>query len=85
MPIYGESLHQYALHVEDYKRQNGQIYHTYPSLKSAEDQAALWAGTLDAASTASPPTRSAARWPEAARCAIDDTTGGNAGVSHASR
>src|SRR6185437_10547806 len=47
-PIYGESLHQYMLYnSEDYKRPNGQIYHTYPSLKSSEDQAALWAGTLD--------------------------------------
>ena len=46
--IYGESLHQYMLYTsEDYKTPNGQIYHTYPSLKSAEDQAALWAGTLD--------------------------------------
>ena len=46
LPIYGESLHQYMLHTaEDYKLPNGQIYHTYPSLKSAEDQKALWAGT----------------------------------------
>ena len=45
VPIYGESLHQYMLYTnEDYKRPNGQIYHTYPSLKSAEDQAALWSG-----------------------------------------
>ena len=36
LPIYGESLHQYMLHTaEDYKLPNGQIYHTYPSLKSA--------------------------------------------------
>ncbi|MBN8898772.1 MAG: hypothetical protein J0H35_11400, partial [Rhodospirillales bacterium] len=34
VPIYGESLHQYMLYsAEDYKRPNGQIYHTYPSLK----------------------------------------------------
>ena len=47
LPIYGETLHQY-LHVlgrDDYKRPNGQIYHTYPSLKSEEDQKALWHGT----------------------------------------
>jgi dihydropyrimidinase len=44
-PIYGETLHQYVLfNAEDYKRPNGQIYHTYPSLKYPEDQAALWAG-----------------------------------------
>jgi hypothetical protein len=45
-PIYGETLHQYLLYTaNDYKRPNGQIYHTYPSLKSADDQAALWDGT----------------------------------------
>ncbi|HLY45093.1 MAG TPA: amidohydrolase family protein, partial [Stellaceae bacterium] len=45
-PIYGETLHQYLMYsAEDYKRPNGQIYHTYPSLKFAEDHAALWAGT----------------------------------------
>ena len=50
LPIYGESLHQYMLHTaEDYSRPNGQIYHTYPSLKSAEDQKALWDGTLNGA------------------------------------
>ncbi|MBV8778954.1 MAG: amidohydrolase family protein, partial [Alphaproteobacteria bacterium] len=46
VPIYGETLHQYLMYTaEDYKRPNGQIYHTYPSLKFAEDHAALWAGT----------------------------------------
>src|SRR4029078_6877542 len=47
LPIYGETLHQYMLYsAEDYKRPNGQIYHTYPSLKSPEDQKALWDGTV---------------------------------------
>jgi dihydropyrimidinase len=42
LPIYGETLHQYLLYsADDYKRPNGQIYHTYPSLKSVEDQRAL--------------------------------------------
>jgi dihydropyrimidinase len=42
-PVYGETLHQYLLYnSEDYKRPGGQIYHTYPSLKFPEDQAALW-------------------------------------------
>ena len=50
LPIYGESLHQYMLYTaEDYKRPNGQIYHTYPSLKSSEDHKALWAGTRNGA------------------------------------
>ncbi len=42
-PVYGETLHQYLLYnAEDYKKPGGQIYHTYPSLKFPEDQAALW-------------------------------------------
>src|SRR5712691_13186594 len=46
VPIYGETLHQYLMYTaEDYKRPNGQIYHTYPSLKLQEDHDALWAAT----------------------------------------
>ena len=42
-PIYGETLHQYALFTaEDYKRPNGQIYHTYPGLKTKDDHKAMW-------------------------------------------
>ena len=44
-PIYGETLHQYLLYTsEDYRKPNGQVYHTYPSLKSRRDQQALWDG-----------------------------------------
>ena len=33
--MYGETLHQYMLYTaEDYKRPGGQMFHTYPSLKS---------------------------------------------------
>src|ERR1041385_5312870 len=47
LPVYGETLHQYLMYsAEDYKRPNGQTYHTYPSLKSADDQKALWHGTV---------------------------------------
>lgn len=47
LPVYGETRHRYMLYTaEDYKRPNGQIYHTYPSMKSVEDQEALWAGAL---------------------------------------
>jgi dihydropyrimidinase len=80
--IYGESLHQYMLYTsEDYKRTNGQIYHTYPSLKSAEDQAALWAGTLDGCINCVATDEiccTLAKKLQGVR--IDDTTGGNAGV-----
>src|ERR1051326_2831238 len=81
-PIYGESLHQYMLFSnEDYKRPNGQIYHTYPSLKSPEDHKELWAGTLDGAINCVATDEiccTLARKLQGVR--IDDTTGGNAGV-----
>ena len=82
VPIYGESLHQYMLKTSaDYKTKNGQIYHTYPSLKSPEDQAELWAGTLDGAINCIATDEiccTLAKKLQGAR--IDDTTGGNAGV-----
>ena len=82
MPVYGETLHQYLMYTsEDYKRPNGQMYHTYPSIKAQADQNALWAGTLDN-------TIHAVATDEVC-CSlkvktmgkrIDDTTGGNVGV-----
>ena len=82
VPIYGESLHQYMLYTsEDYKRPNGQIYHTYPSLKSAEDQAQLWAGTLDGSINCVATDEICCTLAQKLQGAkIDDTTGGNAGV-----
>lgn len=81
-PIYGETLHQYLMYsAEDYKRPNGQIYHTYPSLKFAEDHAALWAGTNHGAiqTVATDEICCPLKYKlQGAR--IDDTTGGNAGV-----
>src|SRR5262245_22879808 len=82
LPIYGESLHQYMLHTaEDYKLPNGQIYHTYPSLKSREDQQALWAGTRSGAinCVATDELCCTLREKTMGR-RIDDTTGGNSGV-----
>ena len=82
LPIYGESLHQYMLYTqEDYQRPNGQMYHTYPSLKSAKDQAALWGGTLDGSINCVATDElccSLAQKTQGVR--IDDTTGGNSGV-----
>ena len=47
MPIYGETLHNYASFTsEDYKQPDGMKYHTYPSLKSEEDRLALWDGLI---------------------------------------
>ena len=82
VPIYGESLHQYMLYTnEDYRRPNGQIYHTYPSLKSREDQAALWAGTLDGSINCVATDEICCTLKKKLQgVRIDDTTGGNAGV-----
>src|SRR5213078_3383152 len=82
VPIYGETLHQYLLYTaEDYKKPNGQIYHTYPSLKSKRDQQGLWdglehghlhcVGTDEVCCNLSVKVRGNR---------IDDTTGGNSGV-----
>lgn len=81
-PIYGETLHQYMLYTsEDYQRPNGQIYHTYPSLKSRDDQAALWAGTLDGSiNTVATDEICCTLRTKTVGNRIDDTTGGNAGV-----
>jgi dihydropyrimidinase len=82
LPVYGESLHQYMLYTsEDYKRPNGQMYHTYPSLKSQADQDALWRGAMDGSINCVATDElccSIAVKTQGNR--IDDTTGGNSGV-----
>jgi dihydropyrimidinase len=82
VPIYGETLHQYLMYTsEDYRRPNGQIYHTYPSLKFRADQEALWQaidhGAIQTVATDEIccPLRIKLQGRR-----IDDTTGGNAGV-----
>lgn len=82
-PIFGETLHQYALFsAEDaYFRQHGQIYHTYPSLKYDRDRDALWDGmtngTIGAIATDELCTLLGTKL-HGSR--IDDVTGGNSGV-----
>src|SRR5436189_4357909 len=82
LPIYGATLHQYLLYTaEDYKRPGGQMFHTYPSLKFAKDQAALWAGTNRGAIQAIATDEVCC--PLKVKLQgnrIDDTTGGNSGV-----
>ena len=82
MPVYGETLHQYLLYTaEDYRRPNGQMYHTYPSLKSQADQNALWAGTVDnALHTVATDEVCCSLNVKVMGKRIDDTTGGNVGV-----
>jgi dihydropyrimidinase len=81
-PIYGETLHQYMLYnAGDYRRPNGQIYHTYPSLKSEADQRALWQGTIDGEiSTVATDGICTSLCTKIHGKRIDDTTGGSAGV-----
>ena len=81
-PMYGETLHQYLLYTaEDYKRPGGQMYHTYPSLKFAKDQEALWAATRHGAiqAVATDEVCCPLKVKLQGR-RIDDTTGGNSGV-----
>src|SRR5437879_1075194 len=81
-PIYGETLHQYLLYnAEDYKRPGGQMFHTYPSLKFAEDQKALWAATRHGAIQAIATDEVCCPLKVKLQGRrIDDTTGGNSGV-----
>ena len=81
-PIYGETLHQYLLYgSDDYKLPNGQIYHTFPSLKSRSDQVGLWnglaSGDLHTVATDELCCKLAVKL---LGNRIDDITGGNSGV-----
>jgi dihydropyrimidinase len=82
MPVYAETLHQYLMYTsEDYKRPNGQIYHTYPSLKSQQDQDALWTGAADGTiQTIATDEVCCSLNVKTLGKRIDDTTGGNVGV-----
>jgi dihydropyrimidinase len=82
LPVYGETLHQYLNYsAEDYKRPNGHIYHTYPSLKSPEDQKALWAGARDGVIHCIATDELCCTLKDkTVGNRIDDTTGGNSGV-----
>ncbi|HEY4922715.1 MAG TPA: amidohydrolase family protein, partial [Xanthobacteraceae bacterium] len=82
LPVYGETLHQYLLYSQDdYRRPNGQIFHTYPSLKSARDQKALWDGTADGTiHCVATDELCCTLKDKTVGSRIDDTTGGNSGV-----
>jgi dihydropyrimidinase len=82
MAVYGETLHQYLMYTsEDYQRPNGQMYHTYPSIKAQADQNALWAGTLDnTLHTVATDEVCCSLKVKTMGKRIDDTTGGNVGV-----
>ncbi|WGX95810.1 amidohydrolase family protein [Nocardioides sp. L-11A] len=80
--VHAETLHQYALFSrEHYHRQNGQIYHSYPSLKEAHDCASLWQGlsdgTIETVATDGVVTTLEQKLVGER---IDDVTGGSAGI-----
>jgi len=82
LPVYGETLHQYAcFNAEYYKTPRGFCSHTYPSLKFPEDQAALWDGLvkdgLSTLATDEYPTNLALKLKGKT---IEDVTGGNLGA-----
>lgn len=82
LPIYAETLHHYAcFSAEDYRKPCGYCYHTYPSLKYAEDQAALWAGLVgDGVSTTATDEFPTSLALKLRGQRIDDVTGGNLGA-----
>jgi dihydropyrimidinase len=81
-PVYAETLHHYACFTaEDYKRPRGFCYHTYPSLKYPEDQAALWEGLLrDGVSTTATDEFPTSLALKLRGKTIEDVTGGNLGA-----
>ena len=81
-PVYGETLHQYLMYTsEDYKRPNGQMYHTYPSIKAKADQDALWQALQETTlQTVATDEVCCSLQVKTMGKRIDDTTGGNVGV-----
>ncbi len=80
--VFGETLHQYALHTDDdYQEPDGMKYHTYPSLKSGADTDELWQGVArgEIATFATDELCTTYAVKTAGR-RIDDVTGGNTGV-----
>jgi dihydropyrimidinase len=82
LPIYGETLHQYAcFNAEHYRTPRGFCAHTYPSLKFPEDQDALWNGLVHAGLS----TLATDEYPTSLELklrgtTIEDVTGGNVGA-----
>jgi dihydropyrimidinase len=82
LPIYAETLHQYAcFSAEDYRKPRGFCYHTYPSLKYPDDRKALWDGLVrDDVSTIATDEFPTSLEVKLKGRTIDDVTGGNLGA-----
>jgi dihydropyrimidinase len=81
-PVYAETLHHYACFTaDDYKTPRGFCYHTYPSLKYQEDQAALWEGLVrDGVSTTATDEYPTSLELKLRGKDLDNVTGGNLGA-----
>ncbi len=82
MPIYGETLHNYAcFNADSYREDNGMKYHTYPSLKFEDDRAELWNGLLDGRLSTVATDLVSTTWEEKTRFkTVADVTGGHNGI-----
>jgi len=82
LPIYAETLHHYAcFSAAVYKQPRCFCYHTYPSLKSPDDQDALWEGLVrDGVSTTATDEYPTSLAVKLRGKKIDDVTGGNLGA-----
>ena len=82
MPVYGETLHNYAcFNADSYREPDGMKFHTYPSLKFEEDRQALWAGLLDGTLSAVATDLVSTTWEEKIKYkTVADVTGGHNGI-----
>jgi dihydropyrimidinase len=81
-PVYAETLHHYACFTaDDYRTPRGFCYHTYPSLKYKDDQAALWEGLVrDGVSTTATDEYPTSLDQKLRGKDLDNVTGGNLGA-----
>ena len=82
LPIYGETLHNYAcFNAENYREDYGMKYHTYPSLKQEDDRSSLWQGLLDGRLSTVATDLVSTTWEEKIRFkTVADVTGGHNGI-----
>jgi dihydropyrimidinase len=82
LPVYGETLHQYALRTRhNYYEHDGMKYHTYPSLRENADCERLWSGVADKdISVFATDEQCTSYAVKTHGRRIDDVVGGNAGV-----
>ena len=82
MPIYGETLHNYAcFNADNYREDHGMKYHTYPSLKSPGDADSLWQGLCDGRLSTVATDLVSTTWEEKVRFkTVADVTGGHNGI-----